>query len=376
MHRELFCAALAALICLARTFGAQTPVLATRTPNGGFQPQVTIDENARAHLIYLKGDPAAADIYYQAPASENAAPIRVNTQPGSAIGIGTIRGPQIAAAHGFVHVLWNGHAPRSGTYMDAPMLYTRMESHAAAFEPERNLITSARGLDGGGAITADAHGNVLAFWHAPRPGNTNGESGRALFVSRSTDDGKSFAPEAAATEEATGACACCGMKAFSDARGNVFAIFRSARDLTNRAEVLLKGSFDSTFTTLHRDPWKTPMCPMSSASFAAAGKSTLVAWETKDSVWFAGVNDSTVAPPITPAGKQKRKYPALAVNKSGEVLLAWAEGTAWAKGGTVVWQLYDRDLKPIGVPGRADGMPAWSCPAAFAKADGTFVIYY
>jgi len=57
-------------------------------------------------------------------------------------------------------------------------------------------------------------------WHASKPGNTKGEAGWAVFVAHSTNGGKSFAPEKLATAEPTGACGCCGMKAFADTQGN------------------------------------------------------------------------------------------------------------------------------------------------------------
>ena len=42
----------------------------------------------------------------------------------------------------------------------APMLYTRKNPMATAFEAQRNLITWAGGLDGGGSLAADANGRV------------------------------------------------------------------------------------------------------------------------------------------------------------------------------------------------------------------------
>ena len=71
-----------------------------------------------------------------------------------------------------------------------------------------------------------------------------------------------------------------------------------------------------------------------------------------------------------------RKHPALAVNKNGEMLLAWTEGTAWRRGGSVAWQLYDRSGRPRGAPGKAGGLPVWGLPAAFARSDGSFVVLY
>src|SRR5262249_35499462 len=134
-------------------------------------------------------------------------PLRVNTHSGNVTATGTIRGAQMALGKkSRVHVAWNGQAPKDGSYMQAPMFYTRLNDTGTAFEPERDVITSARGLDGGGSVAADAQGNVYVMWHAPKPGSTNGESDRAVFVAHSADDGQTFAPEKLANSRPTGAC--------------------------------------------------------------------------------------------------------------------------------------------------------------------------
>src|SRR4051794_40933055 len=73
------------------------------TPDGGIQPQAAIDARGTIHLVYFKGDPAAGDLFYvrREPGKDDfTAPIRVNSQPGSAIAIGTIRGGQLALGKG------------------------------------------------------------------------------------------------------------------------------------------------------------------------------------------------------------------------------------------------------------------------------------
>src|SRR5262245_40765470 len=75
------------------------PVRLVRTPDGGIQPQAAVDRDGTVHLVYLKGSPGAADIFYrrQAPGSDRwSEPLRVNGQPGSAVAVGTIRGAQLA----------------------------------------------------------------------------------------------------------------------------------------------------------------------------------------------------------------------------------------------------------------------------------------
>ena len=385
--RELFLAHFTALFCClclcSHAFAESTRVQLVRTPNGGIQPQAAVDAKGVIHLLYFKGESRVGDVFYvrQEPGQENfSKPIQVNTQPDAAMAVGTIRGPQMAMGrNGRVHVAWNGHAPEKGDYMQAPMLYTRLNDAGTAFEPERDVITVARGLDGGGSVAADNQGNVYVTWHVPKPGNTEGEAGRALFVAHSADDGKTFAPEKLATTKPTGACGCCGMKAFADSQGNVFALYRGAAEKVNR-DVFLLASHNrgADFEVALSHPWKIETCVMSSASFSETTAGVLAAWESTDKVFFARVNPKTlkVSEPVSPPGVTKRKHPVAVGNAQGEVLLAWTEGTGWQKGGAVAWQLFDAKGQPTAEKGRADGVPVWGLVAAVPQADGGFVIFY
>ena len=356
-------------------------VTLVRTPDGGIQPQAALDRQGVVHLIYYKGDARNGDIFYvrqQSGQEKFSKPIQVNTHPGSATAAGTIRGAQMALGrNGRVHVAWNGHAPENGSHMKAPMLYTRLNDAGTAFEPERDVITFARGLDGGGSVAADNQGNVYVFWHAPKPGNTNGEAGRAVFVARSADDGKTFAPEKLATDKPTGACGCCGMKAFADSEGNVFALYRAASEMTNRDETLLiSRNRGADFEIAYTHGWKIAACPMSSAFLSETKAGALAAAETHGRVFFIRMDAKTgkVSSPVSP--DVKGKHPVAVGNAAGEVLLAWTEGTGWGKGGAVAWQLYDGAGNPTSEKGRAEGVPTWSLVAALAKPDGSFVIFY
>ncbi len=359
-----------------------------RTPDGGIQPQAAVDSKGVVHLIYYKGEAGGGDVFYvrQSPGEEGfSKALQVNSQSGSAISAGTIRGAQMAVGkNGRVHVAWdgmgNGAVPiKLNGKKKTPFLYTRLNDAGTAFEPERNLITAAFGLDGGGSVAADNQGNVYATWHAPIPGNTNAEAGRAVFVARSSDEGKTFKSEEPAISKPTGACGCCGMRAFADRAGAVYILYRAAGEKVNRDELLLisRGP-GADFEIAKAYKWTVPTCPMSSASLAEGKENTLAAWETAGQVYYATVNQKTmqISSSISPMPGVKRKNPVAIGNDKGETLLVWTEGTGWARGGGVAWQVYDKDSKPTSAKGRADGVPVWSLATAFAKSDGSFAIVY
>src|SRR4051812_40435546 len=92
---------------------AQAPqVKVIRTPDGGIQPQVAVDPQGTVHLIYYKGEDGRGDIFYarQKPGETTfSKPIQVNSQPGSAMSVGSIRGAQLAVGkNSRAHVVWNG----------------------------------------------------------------------------------------------------------------------------------------------------------------------------------------------------------------------------------------------------------------------------
>ena len=284
--------------------------------------------------------------------------MRVNSRPATAIAVGTIRGAQIALGkNGRVHVAWNSADGKE-------MLYTRLNDGGNAFEPERNVMTWTGGLDGGGSVAADEKGNVYVTWHGSPPDNKRGEIGRAVFIAKSQDEGKTFAREVRANETETGACGCCGMKALA-AGDKVFMFYRAATKMVNRDMTLLAS--DGTERVVGR--WTTGSCPMSSAALVNGRDGILAAWELEKQIAFSAGSDV-----ISPPGTGKRKHPSLAQNASGTILLAWDENTGWEKGGSLAWQLF-KDKKPMGEIERKDGIPVWSMPAAVAVGDEFYIIY-
>jgi hypothetical protein len=110
----------------------------------------------------------------------------------------------------------------------------------------------------------------------------------------------------------------------------------------------------------------------------AAGR-VWAAWETRGQVYFDQINPRTfdLSPAFSAPGQaQDRKHPAVSANSRGQILLAWTEGTAWSRGGTLAWQLYQESGKPIGAEGHAAGVPVWGLPSIVTERDGNFTILY
>ncbi|HUY32173.1 MAG TPA: sialidase family protein [Pirellulales bacterium] len=357
-----------------------------RVPNGGIQPQVAVGADGTVHLIYFHGEPAHGDIDYvrsSATGGEFSAPLRVNRHGGSAIAMGNIRGAHLALGRDDrVHVAWMGsdRAEPKGPAGKSPMLYTRANDAGDGFEPERNVIGSHVGLDGGGSLAADREGHVYVAWHAPEVGE-QGEDNRRVWVARSDDDGATFAAEQAAYDEPTGCCGCCGMRALADRRGNLYIFYRSAADVAHRDMYLLASSDRAEkFRGLKLAEWNVDQCVMSTAALTDTTAGVLAAWETEGQVYYGRIDSKTRKPgrPIAaPGGTGKRKHPVVAANERGEVLLAWTEGMGWNQGGSVAWQHYDAKGRPVaGTQGQASGVPVWSLPAVYARPDGGFVVLY
>lgn len=371
------------LTLLGGSAGAAPPTI-LRTPDRGIQPQAVIDAQGTIHLVYFKGDPGNGDLFYAKQAAGQqrfSAPVRVNSEPGSAIAVGTIRGVQIALGkNNRVHVAWNGSgkASQKSFNKSAPMLYARLNDAGTAFEPQRNLMQDSYNLDGGGAVAADPAGNVYVAWHGLRVGAVAGENNRQVFVARSTDEGKTFAKEAAANPEPTGTCGCCGMKGLVDSKGTLYLLYRSATATVNRDIYLLTSSDQGkSFQGKLLQKWQINGCPMTSEVFAETPQGVLAAWVTEKQVYFARADAPGAAPGAAPGPANERNHPALAGNKQGETLLAWTEGTGWQKGGSLVWCIFDKDGKPTRQSGRVDGgIPVWGLPTAVARPDGSFVIIH
>ena len=371
---------------------AAPQVSLSRLPAGAMQPQV-VNKNGALHLVFLKGEPRACDVWYQRSADwgQNwSAPLRVNSQAGSAIAMGTIRGAQIAVGkNGRVFVAWNASdnaqphlnfVPESAKqYGASPYLFARLKDDGSAFEAQRNLMTKTFNLDGGGSLAADEQGHVYAVWHANDKADQN-EAGRHVWIAKSSDDGATFSAETPVWNEPTGVCGCCQLKIMAENGGKVTLLYRAASAVVNRDTfALFSGDNGKSFRGTKIHDWKIGACPMSSYALDKNGALTVAAWESEERVFYSPLDDSMKATNIVEAPGQGKncKHPTLVINGDGQILLVWDENTGWARGGKLRWQIFDKDGKRVpDSSGERDGLPVWSYAAAFAHPDGSFTILY
>jgi hypothetical protein len=153
-------------------------------------------------------------------------------------------------------------------------------------------------------------------------------------------------------------------------------VYRGAREQIHR-DIHALDSTDGgrTFTARRLDTWEIGACPMSSMDIVLTGSSGLFAWERDGQVVLATrPGDGQVSPPAPEAPESRRKHPRVAVAANGTMLLAWAEGTGWKRGGAVGWQAF-RNGRALTAPIRREGLPVWGTPAVAHVAD-RFVILY
>lgn len=358
-------------------------VSVSNTPGEGLQPRLLMDAKGALHALWYSGDAKGGDVFHATRNSDKktwSKPVRVNSEPGSAIAAGTIRGAQaVLGRDGFIHVVWNGSNAKLPKGSHMPLLYTRSIDGGRSFETQR-VVSGNWPMDGGGAVAADGAGHVHLFWHAGNPEMKRGEIARRIFIRSSDDDGREFAAERVISPEGLGVCACCAMQAVASNDGNgVYVLFRSAYDEGKSRHIISLVSHDGgkSFANAIVDKWTVAGCPMSSMALVESPRGVIGAWETAGQVYFGVFDGAANAPAkhISPkGGGAGRKHPVLAVSSTGEILLTWTEGTGWQKGGSLAWEIFDKDLKPENSRGNAPGIPVWSFAGAAATPDGFVVL--
>ena len=341
-------------------------------------PHAAVDRDGTTHLMYFRGAMTGGDLLYVSRANGApgwTTPIRINSEPRSAIGMGPMDGGDMALdvdeSNGArLHVVW---------FLNDPLrfVYTRSRKDGTGFEPQRVLLELGdEVVEARPSVTTDGLGQVFVAWHGATVEKAN-DANRAVFLMTSHDGGHSFEPPAVISRPTEGACGCCSLEALATDDA-VWVSYRGAGDDVRRGQRLLKSTDKGQgFVDELIQPWPIGACPVTTTTFARGPHTTRVAWETEGQVYFASVDDLSNA--VSPEGEARfrRKNPVIATNQGGETLFAWGDAPGYRAGGTLNWQLFDAAGRATSDPGPGtDTIPSGSTPAVTIKADGTFVVLY
>jgi hypothetical protein len=349
-------------------------------PDAGIQPQAAVDARGTLHLIYYKGAPSGGDLYYVRRAAGQTAfspPVRINSEAGSAIAAGAVRGGRLALGRdGWVHVAWNAAHPveRDGAQV-TPMWYARLAPGAVRFDAQRAIGTHVKYLDGGGTVAADAAGHVYVVWHAAGP--EEGEAHRDMLVATSNDDGATFAPERVFAN-AGGACGCCGASAMVDRDGRLQILYRGAAEQRHRDATWMTVSRGAAAPIVRLQGWDLPACPMTTFAMSEDASRIVGAWVIEQQIFTADLDPAahTASAPSPMAGSAVRNHPAIGVNGAGDRLFAWIEGANRSREGNVAWELRNRAGARLAASSAAGATPPLSLIAVVPRADGSFLLIY
>lgn len=343
-------------------------VSSLRVPDGGISPQCVTDSTGTTHMVYYKGDPRNGDIFYTSikkGSKDFASSVRVNSQAGSAVAMGTIRAAHLAIGKdNSVHVVWNGSQKAQGQ-----LLYSR-SLDGQKFTAQKDMKGSTAHMDGGGSVAANDSGNVYVVWHGNKSG-TVGEENRRVFVAMSTTNGESFEAEKEASPDGLGICPCCSLKAYASGK-DLMILFRGAKGPNRDIYELVSNDLGKTFKSKVVGKWRAQQCPMSSQALSTGKNGFLKAWESDGKIYFSNREGSSMAVP----SKGPKKHPFIVENNSGNLLVVWTEGTGWNKGGNLCWQLISSGGMPKSrVEKVRGGVKVWSTVSAFSDGDNFYIVH-
>jgi hypothetical protein len=357
-----------ALLFLLSLSAAIAGVEAIKVPNNGVQPFAMIDKAGVVHMIYYRG----TDLYYVTRKNSTWSPEKhISGAREKGTIMGPISTPKLAIGkNGQVHISWFRFGRQKSRFY-----YARMADNRAEFEKTVQFVQHhAVGTETPAAVVADTQGHVALIWHA---GNFQQEEKRGIFMRLSKDEGKTFAAETRISGEQAGACACCSLTAAFDANGNLYAFFRGAEKKVKRGMILAK-SIDRgrTFVSLEVDKWNLNSCPVSTNAMAQDTKGKVwMSWVNRNKIYFARTDKPALFYQV-PASQARQGSPSIAINKKGEIMVAWTEGPMMAAG-KLHWQLYDAQFKPIKTKAP---MPAKinrsTAPVVLTNSQNNFVVFY
>jgi hypothetical protein len=261
---------------------AAEPVTAT-APDGGFYVAwVNHNANSESDVMLARFDNDGVS---------SGSPVMVNQQAGVAT---AWRGdpPSVAVADKSVYVLWTARVEsdgKKGTDIYLSVSQDSGKTFATAVKVNDDKLPGAHGMH---SLAVAKDGKIYIAWldernvAAPQPSKHAGghhmESNRELFISYSTDGGKTFSKNQKVAENA---CPCCKTALAVSSDGTLYASWRQVLP-GNFRHIAVASSTDggASFSSpmiVSDDKWVLQGCPVSGPSLSTAADGTLKV------VWYA-----------------------------------------------------------------------------------------
>jgi hypothetical protein len=261
---------------------AAEPVTAT-APDGGFYVAwVNHNANSESDVMLARFDNDGVS---------SGSPVMVNQQAGVAT---AWRGdpPSVAVADKSVYVLWTARVEsdgKKGTDLYLSVSQDSGKTFATAVKVNDDKLPGAHGMH---SLAVAKDGKIYIAWldernvAAPQPSKHAGghhmESNRELFISYSTDGGKTFSKNQKVAENA---CPCCKTALAVSSDGTLYASWRQVLP-GNFRHIAVASSTDggasfSSPVIVSDDKWVLQGCPVSGPSLSTTADGTLKV------VWYA-----------------------------------------------------------------------------------------
>jgi len=252
-------------------------------PDGSFYV-AWVDHNAnnQADVMLARFDSDGAAV---------GSPVRVNQDAGVAT---AWRGdpPSVVITDRAVYVLWTARVEaqgKSGTDLYFSASHDQGKSFEAAVKVNDDKVPGAHGMH---SLAVARDGRIYVAWldernvQAPKPspqaGGHHMESNRELFISDSSDDGKTFSANRRVAENV---CPCCKTALAVSPDGTLYASWRDVLPGDFRHIAVASSSDNATHFSapviVSDDRWVLHGCPVSGPSLSVVSNGTLRV------VWFA-----------------------------------------------------------------------------------------
>jgi hypothetical protein len=347
------------------------------------EPATASAPDGNFYVAWVNHDAKQADVMlarFNSDGAQQGSAVRVNRQPGIAT---AWRGDQPSltiAPDGAVYVLWTARVEardKHGTDVYLSVSNDRGQSFASEVKVNDDKEPNAHGMH---SLAVAKDGRIYAAWldernvHQPKPSTKaeghHMESNRDLYLSYSTDGGRTFSANRKVAAEA---CPCCKTALAVAADGTLYAGWRQVLPGSFR-HIAVASSADggTTFSQpviVSDDHWVLQGCPVSGPSLSVERESGVlkVVWYAAGEgnppgLYFAESNDKghSFSPRQLLSQETVRGTPVLAANLA-------------------VWQGADRietKVRELGSSGSALGVALNAeLPAATYAEDKLFIAY-